>query len=84
MLGVKQEELEKSTLDETESLLMIKTEGTDHGNHLKPAIIESGPVQIDNTFEEVDNDTECEEGEAEEEHVSASQLLGFGNADDGK
>ena len=63
--------------------MKTKTEKAEDDN-LKPAIIESGPVQFDNVAEELDNDTEYEEEEAEEEHVSASQLLGFGKADDGE
>ena len=80
---MKQEAAEKLKSEETEMLVKTKSETTCE-DHLKPAIIESGPVQVDNLAEELDNDMEYDGEEAEEEHVSASQLLGFGKADDGE
>ena len=80
---MKQEVLEKSSSEEIKSFVKTKTEKAE-GDNLKPAIVESGPVQFDNVVEELDNDTEYDEEEAEDEHVSASQLLGFGTTDDGE
>ena len=81
---MKQEDTDKSTSDEIQSFVRTKTEKAEE-EHLKPAIVESGPVQVDDDIvEDLDNDTENDEEDNEEEHISASQLLGFGKADDGK
>ena len=81
---MKQEDTEKSTSEEIQSFARTKTEKAQE-EHLKPAIVESGPVQVDDDIvEDFDNDTENDEEDNEEEHISASQLLGFGKADDGK
>lgn len=80
---LKQEDTEKSTSEEIQSFARTKTEKAQE-EHLKPAIVESGPVQVDDDIvEDFDNDTENDEEDNEEEHISASQLLGFGKADDG-
>ncbi|XP_065063967.1 transcription factor IIIB 90 kDa subunit-like [Rhopilema esculentum] len=69
-LAKKQEEIKDQVRKEE-----VKTDAV-----LKSAIVEEGPVMAGG--EELDNEVESDE-EADEQHISVSQLFGRGNVDDG-
>ena len=69
-------------MDSSASFAQSSTEESGKEDLLKPAVIESGPIGIESAVDEVDNEVEYDD-EADEEPISASQLLGLGLADEG-